>query len=43
MISDTLSEAAAEIRGDPEKMPDSYPPGAPLTARIVALIDQMDT
>lgn len=42
MISDTLSEAAAEIRGDLKKMPDSYPPGEPLTARIVALIAQMD-
>ena len=42
MISDTLSEAAAELRGDLQKMPDSYPPGNPLTARIVALIAEMD-
>lgn len=42
MISDTLSEAAAEMRGDLQKMPDSYPPGEPLTARIVALIAEMD-
>ena len=42
MISDTLSEAAAEMRGDLQKAPDSYPPGEPLTARIVALIAEMD-
>jgi hypothetical protein len=42
MISDTLSEAVAEMRGDLKKMPDSYPPGEPLRARIVALVDEMD-
>ena len=42
MISDTLSEAAAQMRGELKSMPDSYPPGAPITARIVALIEQMD-
>lgn len=42
MISDTLSEAVAEMRGDLKKMPHSYPPGDPLTARIVALIEEMD-
>ena len=42
MISDTLSEAAVEMRGELERMPDSYPPGEPITARIVALIEQMD-
>ena len=42
MISDTLSEAAAEMRAELKKMPDSYPPGDPLTARIMALIEQMD-
>lgn len=42
MISDTLSEAAAEMRGDLQKTPNSYPPGEPLTARIVALIAEMD-
>ena len=42
MISDTLSEAAAEMRGDLQKMPDSYPPGDPLTAHIEALIAEMD-
>ncbi len=42
MISDTLSEAAAEMRGDLRKMPDSYPPEDPLTVRIVALIGEMD-
>jgi hypothetical protein len=28
-ISDTLSEAAAEMRGELKKMPDSHPPGQP--------------
>ncbi len=42
MISDTLSEAVAEMRGDLAKMPDSYPPGDPLTTRIVALVEEMD-
>jgi hypothetical protein len=42
MISDTLSEAAAEMRGDLQEMPDSYPPGEPLTERIVALIAEME-
>jgi len=42
MISDTLSEAVAEMRRDLEEMPDSYPPGDPLTARIVALTEEMD-
>lgn len=42
MISDTLSEATAEMRGALENMPDSYPPGEPLTERIVALIAEMD-
>jgi hypothetical protein len=42
MISDTLSEAVAEMRGNLRNMPDSYPPGEPLTARIVALADEMD-
>jgi hypothetical protein len=42
MISDTLSEAAAEMRGELTAMPDSYPPGEPLTVRILALIEQMD-
>jgi len=42
MISDTLGEAAAEVRGDLQKMPDSYPPGEPLTERIVALIAEME-
>ena len=42
MISDTLSEAAVQMRGELKKMPDSYPPGEPITARIVALIEQMD-
>ena len=42
MISDTLSEAAAQMRGELKTMPDSYPPGEPITARIVALIEQMD-
>ncbi len=42
MTSDTLSEAVAEMRGDVQKMPDSYPPGDPLTVRIVALIEEMD-
>ncbi len=41
MISDTLSEAVAEMRRDLETMPDSYPPEEPLTARIVALVEQM--
>jgi hypothetical protein len=41
-ISDTLSEAAAEMRGELTAEPDSYPPGEPLTARILALIEQMD-
>jgi hypothetical protein len=30
------------MRGELKKMPDSYPPGEPLTARIVALVDEMD-
>jgi hypothetical protein len=42
MISDTLSEAVSEMRGDLQAMPDSYPPGEPLTVRILALIDEMD-
>ena len=42
MISDTLSEAAVQMRHELESMPDSYPPGAPITVRIVALIEQMD-
>jgi hypothetical protein len=42
MISDTLSEAAAEMRGELAATPDSYPPGEPLTVRILALIEQMD-
>ena len=42
MISDTLSEAVAEMRGELQKMPDSYPPDDPLTVRIVALIEEMD-
>ncbi|MGO8958293.1 MAG: hypothetical protein ACLQFR_13115 [Streptosporangiaceae bacterium] len=42
MISDTLSEAVSEMRGDLQELPDSYPPGDPLTERIVALIEQME-
>ena len=42
MISDTLSEAAVQMRHELASMPDSYPPGEPSTARIVALIEQMD-
>ena len=42
MISDTLSEAAVQMRGELKSMSDSYPPGEPITARIVALIEQMD-
>ena len=42
MISDTLSETVAEMRGDLQEMPDSYPPDKPLTERIVALIAEME-
>ena len=42
MISGTLSEAVAEMRGDLQKMPDSCPPAEPLTQRIVALIAEME-
>ncbi len=42
MISDTLAEAATQMRGELNEMPDSYPPGDPLTVRIVALIEEMD-
>jgi hypothetical protein len=42
MISDTLSEAVAQMRGELQRMPDSYRQGEPLTVRIEALIAQMD-
>jgi hypothetical protein len=42
MISDTLAEAATQMRGELNEMPDSYPPGDPLTTRVVALIEEMD-
>lgn len=42
MISDTLSEAVAEMRGDLQENPGTYPPAEPLTERIVALIEEME-
>jgi hypothetical protein len=42
MISDTLSEAVAEMRGELTATPDSYPPREPLTMHILALIGEMD-
>lgn len=43
MISDTLSDAAYDIRRYLADMPNVYPAGDPLTARILALLDEMES
>lgn len=42
MVSDTLTEAAAERRGELTATPASYPRRLPPTIRVLAPIDEMD-
>ena len=42
MVSDTLSDALDAINRDLQSYPESYPPGDPLTLRIIHMTHEME-